>query len=385
MSMVEVGEPAAPSERRTPWAAIGLSAAVAAVALVVLGLLGELAAFLNGGLVVIPFVILAVLAALGERHGWARWLTYLYLVGLHLSLLVGSMGMVLVGSAGPKAARLNALPPAELLAVLRPVLIFFAVGLVLVVLGLLPLVPAVRRRLERVLPLRPNSLLDAAGLSAILTLAMLALATLVVLNGQPPMLTLVQQVATEAAGPMVKPMDQIYQFVWMLPATFVFVGWPIRRGFGDTLQRLGLVRPSWRQVGIGVGVAVALVAAVLVLDPAITWLWTTLGWTRTDTHAFERLMAGLITPVGAVVIGVTAGLGEELAVRGVLQPRLGLLVANLAFTAAHAYQYSWDGLLVVFLVGLALGVLRQRTNTTTSAIAHGLYDFILVFAAAMGM
>ena len=124
--------------------------------------------------------------------------------------------------------------------------------------------------------------------------------------------------------------------------------------------------------------------AVLALDPAIARLWEALGWPRTDTKAFEKLMAGLITPLGAVVIGVTAGLGEEVAVRGVLQPRLGMLLANLAFTSAHAYQYSWDGLLVVFLVGLALSVLRARTNTTTSAIAHGVYDFILVFAASAG-
>ena len=123
----------------------------------------------------------------------------------------------------------------------------------------------------------------------------------------------------------------------------------------------------------------------LALDPAIARLWEGLGWPRTDTKAFERLMAGLITPLGALVIGVTAGLGEEVAVRGVLQPRLGMLLANLTFTSAHAVQYGWDGLLVVFMVGLALSVLRARTNTTTSAIAHGVYDFILVFAASAGL
>jgi membrane protease YdiL (CAAX protease family) len=88
-----------------------------------------------------------------------------------------------------------------------------------------------------------------------------------------------------------------------------------------------------------------------------------------------------MTPVGAVVIGVVAGIGEELAVRGVLQPRLGIWLSNLAFTLAHAFQYHWDALLIVFLLGMVLGVLRQKTNTTVCALVHGTYNCLLVLAA----
>ncbi len=69
--------------------------------------------------------------------------------------------------------------------------------------------------------------------------------------------------------------------------------------------------------------------------------------------------------------------------RGVLQPRLGILLSNLFFIALHAFQYHWNTLLVIFVVGLALGILRKRTNTTTSAIAHGTYDFILIMLAVL--
>jgi len=41
--------------------------------------------------------------------------------------------------------------------------------------------------------------------------------------------------------------------------------------------------------------------------------------------------------------------------------------------------------LVVFLLGAVFGVLRNRTNTTTSAIAPGLYDFLLVMMAIYGI
>ena len=61
-----------------------------------------------------------------------------------------------------------------------------------------------------------------------------------------------------------------------------------------------------------------------------------------------------------------------------MQPRLGILLSNLLFTALHAWQYNWDGLLSVFLIGLVLGVIRKKTNTTTSAVVHGTYDFTLI-------
>jgi membrane protease YdiL (CAAX protease family) len=129
-------------------------------------------------------------------------------------------------------------------------------------------------------------------------------------------------------------------------------------------------------------VALAL-AAIFVIDPGINWIWQTLGWQTTDTAAFDRLLSNLITPVGAVVIGVTAGLGEELQVRGLLQPRLGLLASNLVFTGLHAFQYGVDALLSVFIVGTILGVVRARSNTSTSAIVHGTYDFFLVMVTVL--
>ena len=94
-------------------------------------------------------------------------------------------------------------------------------------------------------------------------------------------------------------------------------------------------------------------------------------------------MSGLRTAVSLMlyVIGVTAGLGEELIFRGVLQPRMGILLANVLFTAMHAAQYNFDALTSVFIVGLLLGCVRKLTNTTTSAVIHGLYDFILILMA----
>jgi membrane protease YdiL (CAAX protease family) len=138
-------------------------------------------------------------------------------------------------------------------------------------------------------------------------------------------------------------------------------------------------------VVFGLVAAVILAAASFALDAAIARIWEALGWPRTDAAAFEQMLGALISPIGAVLIGITAGVGEELVVRGALQPRLGILLSNLFFTGLHAFQYGFDALLSVFLVGLVLGIVRARSNTSTSSIVHGVYDFILVMISALGL
>jgi membrane protease YdiL (CAAX protease family) len=81
-----------------------------------------------------------------------------------------------------------------------------------------------------------------------------------------------------------------------------------------------------------------------------------------------------MNPFGALLVSVTAGIGEELLVRGLLQPPFGLIMPNLAFAARHASRYGWDGLLTVWVLGVALGALRSRTDTTTAMFAHAAYD-----------
>ena len=178
--------------------------------------------------------------------------------------------------------------------------------------------------------------------------------------------------------------DQLYGLVWILLGAALAVGWGITRDAGQTLRRLGLERIPIQQLRIAVLSPALLFVLGDVLDRLITWIWGALGWRITDASAVEALFSAYTTPLGAIVIGVTAGLGEEIAVRGILQPRLGILLSNCLFTAMHAYQYHWDGLCSVFVIGLALGWIRKRTNTTVSAIAHGGYDFLLILLEYLG-
>lgn len=347
---------------------------------------GELGSFMSASINAVPFAILAILAYMGgSRPNWA-WLA----TGLWLAVMVGAVTLTALGYGalavidGPLNDPAN--PPR-----LSPEG-WVQVGLMLlgtiasVGAGALLLIPALRRALARVIPLDPTSFVHTTALVAVVIIGLICTVPLVVL-GEPPALAAVELLTGALAerGASGQLRDQIYGLVWVIPAAILAVGFGIRRSLGEALQRLGLVRPSLRQVAAGVGVALLLAGTVQLLGAGIEQLWTALGWPVTDTDAFSELLAFAISPVGAVVIGVVAGLGEELAVRGVLQPRLGLILSNLFFTSLHALQYNWDALLIVFAVGMVCGVVRNRSNTTTAAIVHGVYNFTLIMLATLGI
>lgn len=365
--------------------------AVLAVVGYVLG--GELGQFVYAGLQTLPFVVLAVMAYLGVDRQWARVLTLLWLalivIGLGLTTLLLSLATFIDVAQIQSGVRPD---PADVLptGVSGQLLLLWVGSLIATGIGALGFIPAVRRALSRVLPLDPGSFVHTIALVTTVACTLLTLLPLLVL-GAPPLTTLARTMSdqggnlAELQGNGSGLRTLVYTLVWQVPGAIIAVGYLIRRQIGEALSRLGMVRPTLRQVLAGIGLALLLVVGVSALDWLINLVWGAMGWTRTDGEAFEEMLAFAINPLGAVVIGVVAGLGEEISVRGVLQPRLGILLSNLFFTSLHALQYSWDGLLTVFLIGLVLGVIRKRTNTSTSAIVHGVYDFVLVMMAAYGV
>ena len=369
---------------------------LAFVVSVVPGLPRELSAFITASLEVVPFVMLAVLAYIGTRRTWGKVLTFVWLL-----LLIGGVALNNIGTAVGALLNVSLVDGAPAPGT-NPSQLFVPGGLgqlgaiiglsfLAVVLSALGLVPGVRRWLSRFLPLNPDSFVHMIALVSIVLTTLLCIVPLMVLQAPPTLLLLTNQpdVGETLAG-STGVSNLVYRLVWAVPGAILAVGYAVRRDLGEALRRLGFVRPTLAQLAIGIGVGALLVGAVFVIDPLVNRLWTLLGWPVTDGEAFNELLEPVLNAgiLGAVVLGVVAGVSEELAVRGVLQPRLGIVLSNLLFTAVHALQYNWDALLVVFSLGLLFGVLRKRTNTTTSAIAHGVYDFILVmlqvFAPQLG-
>ena len=347
---------------------------------------GEASSFASTGILYIPFVFLALLAYLGQRNDAAKILAVFWWLGLLGLAVLGVTTFTLLasGAIDPTALGNSDSLGAMDFGTIGGVLGISAFGLLL---GIAALLPPVRRRFSRLVPLDPDSFVHGMALALVISLSLTLLAPLLV-TGLPPLLSDAFMQMAESSGALDSQSNllaTVYVLVWTVPLAIFAVGYGVRRDFASSLRRLGFVRPTLQQVVVGVVVAVVLVFVATYLDKAINLLWGTMGWPRTDGEAFSKLIAFAFTPVGAVILGISAGLGEELGVRGVLQPRLGILLSNLLFASMHALQYGWDGVLVVFLLGAAFGVLRNRTNTTTSAIAHGLYDFLLVMMAIYGI
>ncbi len=356
---------------------IGIGAIILALVLGIGAAIGgEVGQIALASLNALPFAVLAVLAYLsGSRFNWA-WVA----TGLWLALLIGGavvMAMVFglatvadIGAAQASPGRPPQIAPGGRLRV--GLIALGALGSILARAALL--IPQVRRLIARAIPIDPGSFVHTVALVAVVCIGLLCTIPLLAL-GQPPLLTLLSQMSPGAASQgrdsagMLR--DQVYSLVWTVPVALLAVGYGTRRRLPEALQRLGLVRPSWRQALAGVAIALLLVGAVQLLSVGIDWLWGLMGWPTTDEAAFDELLSFAASPIGAVVIGVTAGLGEELAVRGALQPRLGILLSNLFFMSLHALQYNWDALLVVFAVGMVCGALAGAPTPAPARSSTG--------------
>lgn len=188
--------------------------------------------------------------------------------------------------------------------------------------------------------------------------------------------TLVAGIDTSLSGEE-SPVGLLINCVWLVLATVICAGWPQRRRFAEAIARLGLGRPSLRAILVAITIGVLLVPAINLLSALIGVLFETQGWPVTSDDEVRSLFSGLMSPVGVLVIAITAGITEEIVVRGLLQPRFGLVVPALFFTALHAWQYRLDVLLPLLLLSLALGWVRARWDTTACVIAHGVYDLVI--------
>ena len=143
------------------------------------------------------------------------------------------------------------------------------------------------------------------------------------------------------------------------------------------MQRLGLSRPTWRQLLYAGGATALLLGFNLAVN---------LAWQQIDPVGFDRinrvtenLFGGLTTIAGAIVIGLAAGFSEELLFRGAVQPRLGILLATVLFSVGHLQYGLTLAMLQVFVIGLFVGWTRKRANTTTSIAIHAGYNMMIVF------
>ena len=348
---------------------------------------GEVESFLTAALDVALFVILAMLAYLAEdRHRAFRWAAAIWLL-----VLIGGLAAVTAGFGV-----MSILPAEAIEDEFNPdsVDLDAAAEVALLLLGILgaafaSLVGFSRRfrvRLARYLPFDPDSFVHRVALVTILALTLIPPVPLLV-TGVPPYLSPQFIDLLTDSGDLFADTVRVnaYGLFWTLIASFLIAGACVRRTLPEALERLGLVRPTGREVVLAVAAALALVGAFHFIDPALAALVGYLGLPVTDTEAVNLLFAGSLTLPGIIVASIAAGFGEEVSIRGLLQPRFGILLPALLFASLHAYQYSWDGLISVFLAGIVFAYIRRYSNTTTSAITHTVYDLVLFALLMVGV
>jgi CAAX protease family protein len=238
----------------------------------------------------------------------------------------------------------------------------------------------VRERAARIIPIDPDSPVHSLAmvLAVILLgtqLASVAFTNVLAANQQLPPLSL---------------SDLLAQEVPFLVFALAGVGLWIRRSLAASAERLGVVVPAWWHVALalaaaGIFYAVAQGSGFLSqqLTPSVA---------EQVQKSSEHVFGGLTGPVGLIALALVPGICEELLFRGALQPRFGLVLTALLFTAIHTeYGLSID-VLSIFVIAFGLGLLRKYTNTTTSAGCHVAYNLVvglnltgMVLAAAVGV
>ncbi len=310
-----------------------------------------------------------------EPSGAFTAFAYILTAGLYLLLLIGGLLLLLAASVLQSQPAPEALGGAGLdfATLANPALL--AWGLVLPALaGILLLLPPLRRAVARVTPLDAANPVHAVALSLSMVIIINLTLTLGVGLGN---LTDMLVEAQEETGRATTSLVGIWtQDVLMVLLAFVGVGWPIRRSFGQSLERLGLVVPTLGQVALGIGLAFVMVGVVLLIQAVAATLG--FGLDADVEELTEQLLGPLFqTPAGILTLGLAAALGEEPLMRGAAQPRFGILLTALLFALLHSNYGITLSTAVVFLLGLVLGWVRIRHNTTTAMILHAVYNIIL--------
>jgi membrane protease YdiL (CAAX protease family) len=76
-----------------------------------------------------------------------------------------------------------------------------------------------------------------------------------------------------------------------------------------------------------------------------------------------------------------AAIGEEIFMRGALQPVFGIGLTSAFFALLHSQYLLTPTFAFIFFVGVVFGIVRRNVGTTSAVIAHFIYNvapFLLV-------
>ena len=153
------------------------------------------------------------------------------------------------------------------------------------------------------------------------------------------------------------------------------VGAMMRRDWTAVFQRLGLEPINSRQVLELPGWIVLLV----ILQTIGGAVWDAIN--PEQVAQIEEISQILYQDFGFwhwLALALGAGIGEEILFRGALQPVLGIWFTSILFAIVHVqYGLLTPATVVLFLLSMILGFVRQRHNTSVAILVHIGYDLAL--------
>ena len=163
---------------------------------------------------------------------------------------------------------------------------------------------------------------------------------------------------------------------------WVFVNARKRAGFGEYL---GLHKISVRAVWLGVGVVIALIGLSAIIQ-------SFLGLESGDEITYDIYNTSVWPLLFGIAVVIFAPLFEEALFRGFLfeglrQSRLGgwgaVAITSVTWAALHI-QYNLFGIGYIFVLGIAIGLIRWKTKTIWSGvIMHALVNLIATVSVAL--
>lgn len=317
----------------------------------------------------VGILALVVIAAnIAERREWLRSVVFGAILALIVAF-VAAYGFLIIGQTER---------PIDLETAMLARFVAALVG----ILTTLMLFPSVRRRLAAFFPKRtadaPDSGFDPESpvhMTALIFCTLLLATTfldLILLGG---ISGLADQLNLQD-GFVIN--GQVINLIVFVLFSTLGVGFNIRRPLRQVVERLGLRAPSPRDLLVGSATAVAMIGVAYGI--AIFWqLWAGVEAVQEQTQVSALLSQSITTLGVAFIISGTAAVGEEIAFRGALQPIFGIVVTSLLFALVHIQYALTPASLIIIIVGFAMGLLRQRYNTTTAIVAHFLYNYGQMF------
>jgi hypothetical protein len=235
----------------------------------------------------------------------------------------------------------------------------------------------VRRLVPASASYNPDSMVHVTAVALSLTALSMFINLLVASGG-------LEGLADSIAETGIRPSETIFNTILLVLAAVLGVGFAIRRGRSAMLDRLGLRVPTSHDLGLGFLVGIGLIGVVFVIGLIWSQLVTEEQFAE-QTAAAEQLTLAINTLPLILLVAITAAVGEEIFFRGALQPVFGIYLTAAFFALLHTQYTLTPASILIWVVAVGFGWLRQRYSTTAAIIAHFVYNLaILLLGSAAG-